>query len=211
MRYNYIVIEGSIGAGKTSLAKMIAKDYNAKLILERFEDNLFLPKFYKEPDRYAFPLELSFLADRYQQLKVELSSPELFKTFTIADYFIEKSYIFARKTLQGDEFILYSRLFEIINLSLPKPDLIIFLYTKVESLKQNILHRGREYEKDIENSYLEKIQSGYLDYFRQLKKTRILIINTEKIDFVKSNADYQKINNLINQDYPIGIHRITFN
>ena len=210
MRYNYIVIEGSIGAGKTSLAKMIAKDYNAKLILERFEDNLFLPKFYKEPDRYAFPLELSFLADRYQQLKVELSSPELFKTFTIADYFIEKSYIFARKTLQGDEFILYSRLFEIINLSLPKPDLIIFLYTKVESLKQNILHRGREYEKDIENSYLEKIQSGYLDYFRQLKKTRILIINTEKIDFVKSNADYQKINNLINQDYPIGIHRITF-
>ena len=111
MRYNYIAIEGNIGSGKTSLAKMIANDYNAKLILERFEDNSFLPKFYKDPDKYAFPLEMSFLADRYQQLKKEVTTRDLFKTFTIADYFIDKSLIFARKTLQEDEYSLYSILF----------------------------------------------------------------------------------------------------
>lgn len=210
MKYNYVTIEGNIGSGKTSLAKMIAKNYNAKLILERFEDNSFLPKFYKDPDKYAFPLEMSFLADRYQQLKDEVITHDLFKPFIIADYFIDKSLIFARKTLQGDEYALYSRLFEIIIASLPRPDLIIFLYSTIERIKQNILDRGRVYEKDISFSYLEKIQSGYFDYFKLNKKSRILIVDTHKLDFVENIEDYDKITALLNQNFSPGIHRISF-
>ena len=210
MKYNYVAIEGNIGSGKTSLAKMIAKNYNAKLILERFEDNSFLPKFYKDPDKYAFPLEMSFLADRYQQLKDEVIMHDLFKPFIIADYFIDKSLIFARKTLQEDEYALYSRLFEIIIASLPRPDLIIFLYSTIERIKQNILDRGRVYEKDISFSYLEKIQSGYFDYFKLNKKSRILIVDTHELDFVENKEDYNKITALLNQSFSPGIHRISF-
>ncbi|OQX72946.1 MAG: hypothetical protein B6D61_13120 [Bacteroidetes bacterium 4484_249] len=209
-KYNYIAIEGNIGSGKTSLAKMIARDFNARLVLERFEDNSFLPKFYKDPEKYAFPLEMSFLADRFQQLKEEIATHDLFKSFTIADYFINKSLIFARKTLQKDEFTLYSRLFEIIISTLPKPDLIIFLYTTIERIKQNILSRGREYEKNIENSYLEKIQAGYFDYFKLNKNSTIIIVDTNDMDFVKNSDDYNKIISLINKSYNQGIHRITF-
>jgi deoxyguanosine kinase len=209
MVYNYIAIEGNIGSGKTSLAKKIARDYDARLILERFEDNSFLPKFYKDPGKYAFPLEMSFLADRFQQLKSEITTHDLFKSLTIADYFIDKSLIFARKTLQHDEYLLYSRLFEIIIESLPKPDLIIFLFTTIEQVQQNIRKRGREYEKEITNSYLEKIQNGYFDYFRTNLRSTILVIDTHNIDFVKNDTDYQKIKQLIHQAYTKGIHRIT--
>lgn len=210
MKYNYIAIEGNIGAGKTSLAKMIAADYNARLILERFADNSFLPKFYKDPDKYAFPLEMSFLADRYQQLKDELSRSDLFKSFIIADYFIDKSLIFARKTLQNDEYLLYSRLFGIINSALPKPDLIIYLYNNVKQLKQNILSRGRDYEKEIEYSYLEKIQTGYLEYFKTLKGFKIVVVETVNLDFVKNRSDYLRLKELLDSDYSEGIHTITF-
>jgi len=209
MIYNYISIEGNIGSGKTSLAKQIAEEYNAKLILERFEDNSFLPKFYENPEQYAFPLEMSFLADRYQQLKDELSSPELFKTFTIADYFIDKSLIFARKNLKGDEFSLYSRLFEIINSSLPKPELIVFLFNSIERLQSNISKRGRSYERDIQDSYLQKIQTGYFEYFKQLKQIPILIVDTQNIDFVGSMIDYRKLETSIMKKYSPGIHRIS--
>ncbi len=210
MNYNYISIEGNIGSGKTSLAQLISKEFNAQLILERFEDNSFLPKFYKNPEQYAFPLEMSFLADRFQQLKDKLTSRELFKSFTIADYFIDKSLIFARNNLQNDEYNLYSRLFEIINSSLPKPDLIVFLYNNIDRLKSNIIQRGRDYEQDIQNSYLEKIQQGYFEYFKQLTKSRILIVDTQHIDFVKSPTDYKKMVELINNEYSYGVHRITF-
>ncbi len=210
MKYNYIAIEGNIGAGKTSLAKMIAADYNARIILERFADNSFLPKFYKDPDKYAFPLEMSFLADRYQQLKDELSKSDMFKSFIIADYFIDKSLIFARKTLQDDEYLLYSRLFGIINSALPKPDLIIYLYNNVKQLKKNILNRGRDYEKEIEYSYLEKIQSGYLEYFKTLKGFKIIIVETVNLDFVHNRNDYIKLKELLNNSYSEGIHTITF-
>jgi deoxyadenosine/deoxycytidine kinase len=208
MKYNYIAIEGNIGSGKTSLAKMIAKDYNARLILERFEDNSFLPKFYKDPEKYAFPLEMSFLADRYQQLKKEISTHDLFKSFTIADYFIDKSLIFARKTLQNDEFFLYAKLFNIIIAALPKPDLIIFLYATVEQLQHNILKRGRSYEKDISYSYLEKIQSGYFEYFKTNTNSTILIIDTHNLDFVKSSTDYNNIVALLDKEFPPGLNRI---
>jgi len=207
-RYNFIAIEGTIGAGKTSLAKKIAKDYNAKLILEGFADNPFLPKFYKNQDKYAFPLELSFLAERYQQLSDQLSKQDLFKSFTVADYFINKSLIFAQKTLGEDVFGLYSRLFHIINSSIPKPDLLVYLYVNIPRLQSNIKHRGRDYEQDIQDDYLEKIQSGYMDFIRQQQKMRILILDINNIDFVKNKEDYHRIIELIDQDYEYGIHRV---
>mgnify|MGYP001768291197 CR=1 FL=1 len=208
MKYNYIAIEGNIGSGKTSLAKMIARDFNARLILERFEDNSFLPKFYKDPDKYAFPLEMSFLADRFQQLKSEITTHDLFKSFTIADYFIDKSLIFARKTLQSDEYQLYAKFFDIINSSLPKPDLIIFLHTTISQVKKNISTRGREYEKEITDVYLENIQSGYLEYFKTNLKSTILIVDTHHVDFVKFDKDYHHLTDLLTVSYEKGIHLI---
>lgn len=207
-RYNFIAIEGTIGAGKTSLATMISEEFNAKLILEGFADNPFLPKFYQEADKYAFPLELSFLAERYQQLSDQLTKQDLFKNFTISDYFINKSLIFAQKTLQDDVFGLYAKLFHIINSSIPKPDLLVYLYVSVDRLQRNIKQRGRDYEQNIENEYLEKIQSGYLDFIRQQQGMRILILDTNHIDFVNKPEDYQKIIKLMDQDYEKGVHLV---
>ncbi len=208
MIYDYIAIEGTIGAGKTSLAGMLSAEFNARLILEQFEDNDFLPKFYKDPSKYAFPLELSFLASRFQQLKNELSVNDLFKSFTISDYFINKSLIFARQTLQDDEYALYAKLFNIINLSLPKPDLLVYLYLSVDRLKSNIVKRGRPYEQDIEHSYLSKIQGGYFDYIRQQSDSRILIVDTNEIDFVNNVDHYQLIKSIILTERQPGIHTI---
>jgi deoxyguanosine kinase len=205
MKYNFIAIEGNIGAGKTSLATRIAQEYNGKLILEQFEDNAFLPKFYENPSKYAFPLELSFLASRFQQLKDQLTHQDLFKSFTIADYFIHKSMIFAGKTLEGDELALYSRLFTIIEASLPKPDLLVYLYLNIDMLKNNILKRGRSYEQNIDFEYLEKIQAGYLEFLRQQQNMRILIIDTNKMDFVNRAEDYQTMVGLIGSEYEMGI------
>ena len=210
MKYNYIAIEGNIGSGKTSLTKLIAENYNAHLILERFEDNSFLPKFYQNPDQFAFPLEMSFLADRFQQLKEILTSRDLFKSFTIADYFIDKSLIFARQTLQNDEYLLYSRLFQIINSSLPKPELIIYLYNSTDRLLQNIDQRGRAYESYIKAEYLNKIQTGYFNYFKHNPSMQIVIIDTQDIDFVKNPNDFEKILRVINKQYTEGVHRITY-
>lgn len=209
MLYNYIAIEGNIGAGKTSLATKISEEYNAKLIPEQFADNPFLPKFYEKPEQYAFPLELSFLAARYHQLKDELSKQDLFKTFTISDYFINKTLIFAQKTLQEDEFALFTKLFYIINTTLPKPDLLVYLYLSIDNLKRNIIKRGRSYEKNMEKEYLAKIQNGYLEFIKSQQNMRILIIDTNNIDFVYDNNDYDKIKDaILNKEYDIGITRI---
>jgi len=208
MHYNYIAIEGNIGAGKTTLATRLAADFEARIILEQFEDNSFLPKFYIDPDRYAFPLELSFLADRFQQLKAQLGTPDLFRQLTISDYFIHKSLIFARKTLATDEFTLYSKLFSIIDASLPKPDLLVYLYLEIDKLKKNIQKRGRDYEQNIDQNYLEKIQSGYFDYIRHQQDMRILIIDTNNMDFVINNGDYKLLLDIISKPYEKGIHRI---
>jgi len=207
--YEFIAIEGCIGAGKTSLATMIAKEYNAKLILEGFEENPFLPKFYSEPQKYAFPLELSFLADRFSQLKSQLVTRELFSSFTVSDYYIIKSLIFAQKTLEADELNLYQRLFSIINATLPKPDLLVYLYVEVDRLQHNIRKRGRSYEQQIEDVYLEKIQQGYFDFIRQQQDLRVLVIDNNNIDFVNREADYRRLLEVIMQDYSLGIHRIT--
>ena len=209
MKYNFIAIEGNIGAGKTSLATRISEDYNAKLILEQFEENSFLPKFYKEPEKYAFPLEMSFLASRFQQLKDQLGPQDLFKTFTISDYYIIKSLIFAKKTLQTDEYKLYTRFFNIIHQQLPKPELFVFLHLEIPKLQQNIRLRGRSYEKDIEASYLDKIQEGYFEFIKQ-SDLRILVLDTNNIDFVNREEDYRKVVDVIEKEYPEGVHRITF-
>ena len=210
MQYNFIAIEGNIGAGKTSLATKIAEDFNAHLILEQFEENSFLPKFYKEPEKYAFPLEMSFMAARYQQLKDELLSPELFKTFTISDYFIVKSLIFARKNLPEDEFKLYATFFNIIYQQLPKPELLVYLYVETDRLQSNIKKRGRPYEQNIQDDYLNKIQAGYLEFIKQQNDLRILILDTNRLDFVHRPEDYQKILRVMDAEYPLGVHRITF-
>jgi len=205
-RYNFIAIEGNIGAGKTSLATMISEQFNARLILEQFEENSFLPKFYKEPEKYAFPLEMSFMASRYQQLKDQLGTMDLFKSFTISDYFIVKSLIFAQKNLPVDEFKLYTSFFNIIYQQLPKPDLLVYLYVDTHRLQSNIKMRGRPYEQNIQDEYLNRIQEGYLEFIKQQQNLRILILDTNTLDFVGYPADYQKIIKVIDKDYPIGVH-----
>ena len=187
---NYIAIEGNIGAGKTTLATKIAEDFNAKILLEGFADNPFLPKFYKDQNRYAFPLEMSFLADRYQQLSNDLAQFDLFKDFVVADYHIFKSLIFAKVTLQDDEFRLYKTLFDIIYKEMPKPDLYVYLYQNTNRLLQNIKRRGRSYEKEIQSDYLEKINRGYLDYIKSQTDLNILIIDVSNRDFVGNQSDY---------------------
>lgn len=197
LELNYIAIEGNIGAGKTTLASKIAEDCNAKLVLERFADNPFLPKFYKDQSRYAFPLEMSFLADRYQQLTDDLAQFDLFKDFIVADYHIFKSLIFAKVTLQEDEYRLYKNLFDIIYKEMPKPDLYVYLYQNTERLLANIKKRGRSYEQEIPADYLEKINQGYLDYIKTQTDLNILIIDVSDLDFVKKQEDYVFILNAI--------------
>lgn len=197
-RYNYIAIEGNIGAGKTTLSAKISDDFNAKLVLERFADNPFLPKFYKDQSRYAFPLEMSFLADRYQQLSDDLAQFDLFKDFVVADYHIFKSLIFAKVTLAEDEYRLYKTMFDIIYKEMPKPDLYVYLYQNTERLLSQIKQRGRSYEQEIPAEYLEKINQGYLDYIKTQTDLNILIIDVSDMDFVENQKDYLKILELIN-------------
>ena len=192
-QYSYIAIEGNIGAGKTTLAEKIAQDFNAKTVFERFADNPFLPKFYKDQNRYAFPLEMSFLADRYQQLSDDLAQFDLFKDFIVADYHIFKSLIFAKVTLQDDEFRLYKTLFDIIYKEMPKPDLYVYLYQNTDRLLQNIKRRGRSYEQEIPADYLDKINKGYLDYINTQTNLNVLIIDVSDRDFVKNQSDYMFI------------------
>jgi deoxyguanosine kinase len=189
-QFNYIAFEGNIGAGKTTLSTKIAEDFNAKTVLERFADNPFLPKFYEDQNRYAFPLEMSFLADRYKQLSDDLAQFDLFKDFIVADYHIFKSLIFAKVTLQEDEFRLYKTLFDIVYREMPKPDLYVYLYQNTERLLENIKKRGRSYEQNIPADYLDKINSGYLDYIKSQTNLNVLIVDVSDRDFVKNQEDY---------------------
>ncbi len=208
MKNKFVVIEGLIGAGKTSLSRKIAEHFNAKLILEQFADNPFLPKFYKDPDKYSFQLELSFLAERYHQLKNELISGDLFKSFLISDYYFTKSLIFAKSTLADDEYRLFRNLFNIILTTLPKPDLYVFLHLNPENALKNIKKRGREYEQSIDINYLDKIRNNYFEYFKQEQNLKFLIIDTNGIDFVNNKADFNSLINVIfNQEYKIGLNR----
>jgi 2-amino-4-hydroxy-6-hydroxymethyldihydropteridine diphosphokinase len=191
--FRYIAIEGNIGAGKTSLATMMASHFDAKLILERFKENAFLPMFYKDPVRFAFPLEMSFLADRYQQLLDDITQYDLFKEHVIADYDCFKSMIFANITLQEEEYNLYKKIFHIMYKELPNPDVYIYLYQNTERLLENIKQRGRSFEQEIEASYLNKINQGYMDFIKNQHSDNIKIIDISDMDFVKNRTDYVKI------------------
>ncbi len=211
MNLRYLVIEGNIGAGKTSLSEKIAEDFNAKLILERFADNPFLPKFYEDPDKYAFPLEMSFLADRYNQLKNQLDQYDLFNNLIVSDYFFVKSLIFSANTLKEDEYQLYRKLFDIIYSKLPKPDLYIYLHKNVYNLLENIKKRGRSYEQNISADYLKKIEDSYFKFFNQEPDLNFLIVETDNIDFVNNEDDYKKVVDCIfNCERFRGIRRIFF-
>ena len=201
-KYNYIAIEGNIGAGKTTLSKMIGDDFNAKLVLERFADNPFLPKYYADMERYAFPLEMSFLADRYQQLSDDLAQFDLFKNFIVSDYYIFKSLIFAQVSLPKEEYVLYRRMFDIMYKEIAKPDLYIYLYQNTDRLLVNIKKRGRDYEQNIAQEYLEKIHQGYSNFIKTEQNLNTLIIDVSEYDFPNSNDDYTAIIKLIN-DYDI--------
>ncbi|MCK5638113.1 MAG: 2-amino-4-hydroxy-6-hydroxymethyldihydropteridine diphosphokinase, partial [Flavobacteriaceae bacterium] len=192
-KYNYIAIEGNIGSGKTTLANRIGDDYNAKLVLERFADNPFLPKFYKDEERYAFPLEMSFLADRYHQLTDDLAQFDLFKNFIVSDYFIFKSLIFAQITLPKEEYSLYRKMFDIMYKEISKPDVYVYLYQNTERLIDNIKKRGRDYEQNIQADYLDKIHKGYINFIKTKEQLNTLVIDVTELDFVNSKEDYQYI------------------
>lgn len=196
-KYNYIAIEGNIGSGKTSLARKMGDDFNAKLVLERFADNPFLPKFYEDKERYAFPLEMSFLADRYHQLSDDLGQFDLFKNFIVSDYYIFKSLIFAQVTLPPEEFKLYRKMFDIMYKEIPKPDVYVYLFQDTKRLLENIEKRGRTYEKNIEASYLENIHKGYISFIKATEGLNPLIIDVSEMDFVLREKDYRSILNQI--------------
>jgi deoxyadenosine/deoxycytidine kinase len=206
--YSYISIEGNIGAGKTSLATKLAEKHNARLVLEEFAENPFLEPFYKQPERYAFPVELSFLAERFSQLKDELSNRDLFQSQVISDYFINKSYIFAKANLNSDELDLFMQVFRIIESNLPKPELLAYLYLPVEQLQANIKKRGRTYEQEISNDYLLNIEKSYFTFMRQHRKLRVVIIDTSDVDFVNNEDDFLRMEELLSQPYKPGMHRL---
>lgn len=205
----YLVIEGNIGSGKTTLAKMLADDLNAKLILEQFADNPFLPKFYKDQERYSFSLELSFLADRYNQLKKEVLNLDLFHPLLIADYYFSKTAIFAQNTLKPDEYHLFRQIFNMVSDNIPKPDLYVFLHADTSRLIENIKKRGRDYEQEISAGYLEKIKEGYFSYFKGISSFPVLIVDVNQIDFVKYPEHFERLKStLFESDYKLGMNRL---
>ena len=193
MQFNFIVIEGNIGSGKTSLSKKIANNFNGKLILEEFADNPFLPKFYKEAERNAFPLELSFMAERFQQLSGEKSKADLFTEFRISDYSFFKSTLFAQNNLKEDELNLFNQLYHIMFSSVRKPDLLVYLHSKVERLQENIKKRGRYYEQNIKDEYLKNIEDKYFDYLKKQNDFPVLILDVSEVDFIEDEKIYQQI------------------
>ncbi len=205
----FLVIEGNIGAGKTTLSKMIAEENNAQLVLEQFADNPFLPKFYNDQERYSFPLELSFLADRYYQIKKQVFNPDLFHSLIVADYFFAKSAIFAQNTLKDDEYRLFRQIFDIVFESMPKPDLYVYLHADTNQLIKNIKSRGRDYEQNISSEYLEKIKNGYFGFFKQINTFPILVIDINNVDFVENPDNYKQLKEAIFQrNYKLGINRL---
>ena len=184
-QFDFIAIEGVIGAGKTALAQLLAERNNAQIILEQFEENPFLPKFYEDKKRYAFQTQLAFLASRFKQQE-KMTSRDLFNQFLISDYIFEKDRIFARLNLDDDELALYDNIYGIMTGISAKPDLVIYLQCSVERLMENIEHRGRDYERHITPDYLQELSDAYNQFFYHYSKAPLMIINTSKIDFVNN-------------------------
>jgi deoxyguanosine kinase len=208
MNYHFITIEGNIGAGKTTLARLLSKHYNARLILEEFADNPFLPKFYENPEQFAFPLELFFMAERYKQLKELLQQKDMFQHLTISDYLFTKCLLFAKVTLPEDEFRLYQRLFEIIHQQMIQPDLLIYLHAPVSKLQLNIKKRNRPYEQNIPDEYLFNLQETYTHYIRQ-HNVKTLFVDASNADFLGNEKHLATIIEALEHDYDEGQHFIS--
>lgn len=208
MNYQFITIEGNIGAGKTTLAHMLSKHFNARLILEEFADNPFLPKFYEDPKQFAFPLELFFMAERYKQLKELLQQKDMFQTITISDYLFSKCLLFAKVNLPEDEFKLYHRLFEIIHQQVIQPDILIYLHTPVSKLQENIKKRNRSYEQKIPNEYLFSLQETYTGYIKQ-HNIKTLFVDANNADFLGNPKHVQVILDALEKEYEYGQYYLT--
>ena len=208
MKYNFVTIEGNIGAGKTTLAHLLSKHFNARLILEEFADNPFLPKFYENPAQYAFPLELFFMAERYKQLKDLLQTKDMFQNITISDYLFTKCLLFAKVNLSDDEFRLYQKLFEIINPQIIQPEIVIYLHTPVNKLQENIKKRNRDYEQSIPNDYLFTLQETYTQYIKQ-HNIKTLYVDAGNADFLGNDEHLKIIINALDKEYEDGQHYLT--
>ena len=208
MKYNFITIEGNIGAGKTTLAHLLSKHFNARLILEEFAENPFLPKFYENRQQYAFPLELFFMAERYKQLKELLQTKDLFHNITISDYLFTKCLLFAKINLPEQEFLLYQKLFDIINPQLIQPDLLIYLHAPISKLKENIKKRNRSYEQSISSDYLFSLQETYTEYIRQ-HQVKTLFIDVTEADFLGNEKHFETVLDALDKDYENGQNFLT--
>lgn len=208
MKYSFITVEGNIGAGKTTLSHLLAEHYNARLILEQFADNPFLPKFYENPQQYAFPLELFFMAERFKQLKELIQQRDLFQSVTISDYLFTKCLLFAKVNLPPDEFNLYQRLFDIIHQQLLQPDILIYLHAPVTKLQQNIRKRGRSYEQSIPDDYLFSIQETYTHYIKQ-HNLKTIFVDASNADFLTNEKHLQTIIDALDKDYDVGQHYLS--
>jgi deoxyadenosine/deoxycytidine kinase len=208
MKYNFVTIEGNIGAGKTTLAHILSKYYNARLILEEFADNPFLPKFYENPEQYAFPVELFFMAERYKQLKDLLQTKDMFQSITISDYLFTKCLLFAKVNLMSEEFRLYQKLFDIINPQILQPDILIYLHTPVNKLKENIKKRNREYEQSIPSDYLFQLQETYTQYIKQ-HNIKTLFVDASNADFLGNEAHVKVITDALDKEYDDGQYYLT--
>ncbi len=202
--YKYIAVEGNIGAGKTSLAQILATKFNAELVLEEFADNTFLAQFYLQPERWAFPLELSFLAERYQQLKVKLDAQNRDGGVLVSDYLYEKSLLFAQVNLQDNELSLFKRFYSMMQPNLKTPDLVLYLSKKTETLIGNIQKRGRDFEQDITSDYLAKVSAQYEAYLKEQQSMAVLFINSDHLDFVNKSDDLMFIMDLLTREYQKG-------
>jgi deoxyadenosine/deoxycytidine kinase len=203
--YKYITISGTIGAGKTELARIISERCQSKLILEEFTNNTFLEKFYENPERYGFPLEISFLFERFQQLKVEFANSDLFKQSFVSDYIFDQCLLFARNNLKDDQYNVFKTLYYPFYEQLPKPDLLVYLHREVKHLLSNIRKRGRDFEQNIQYKYLNDLQEAYLNYFRFKQDQRILVLKLSDLDFMSDDKLCNKIIDLINKDYNFGM------
>lgn len=208
MKYNFVTIEGNIGAGKTTLAHLLSKHFNARLILEEFADNPFLPKFYENPGQYAFPLELFFMAERYKQLKDLLQTKDMFQNITVSDYLFTKCLLFAKVNLPDEEFRLYQKLFEIINPQIVQPDILIYLHTPVNKLQDNIKKRNRAYEQSIPNDYLFSLQETYTQYIKQ-HNIKTLFVDASNADFLGNEEHIKIIVDALDKEYEDGQHYLT--
>lgn len=207
--YAFIAVEGNIGAGKTTLCHLLAEQYGCSLVLEQFTDNPFLPFFYEQPERYAFPVELFFMTERHKQLLEHFAQPDLFRSFTVADYFFLKTLLFAKNNLSGEEFRLFQRLFSVLNATFPKPDLLLYLHRPVSVLQQQIQHRGRDMERLITDEYLEGLQHAYLDFFKQETEIPIVVLDLHDANFIQDASILEGIVTVLKQEYRPGLQYVS--